>query len=166
MTTKYMITIEQFPYKNRIWEELDVRQHTWTTWKTTYRVAAKKEKIKREADREKYQFGATYNAIQQPAPTQPGRASVKYLQPMKLEALDGYFENITSTETNDKLVLDDLVANLANLTANNAYMEYKIEELYVNNVQLQQQLNILQKKLSCDESCGALWRQLVVGRNK
>ena len=57
---------------------------------------------------------------------------------MKLEALDGYFENITSTETNDKLVLDDLVANLANLTANNSYMEYKIEELYVNIVQLQQ----------------------------
>ena len=57
---------------------------------------------------------------------------------MKLEALDWYFENITSTETNDILVLEDLVANLANLTASNAYMEYTIEELYVNNVQLQQ----------------------------
>ena len=76
-------------------------------------------------------------SIIKPAPTQPGIASVKYLQPIRLESLYGYFENITSTETNDKLVLEDLVANLANLTANNAYMEYTIEELYVNNVQLQ-----------------------------
>ena len=77
-----------------------------------------------------------HNAILKPAPTQPGRASVKYLQPIRLESLYGYFENITSTETDDKLVLDDLVDNIITLTACDVEMSNTIEELYVNNAQL------------------------------
>ena len=83
-----------------------------------------------------------------------------------MESLDWYFEKITSTATNDKLVLEDLVANLANLTASNIEIEDTIEELYVKNLHLQQQLNILQKKFSCDDSCRSVWLQMVVVRNK
>ena len=57
--------------------------------------------------------------MKQPATAQPGGYPMIDTQPMIMEALDGYFDNLAAAATNEKLVLEDLVANLATLTTSN-----------------------------------------------
>ena len=85
---------------------------------------------------------------------------------MSLEALSGYFDNLAAAATNEKLVLEDLVANLTTLATSNAEMEDMIKKLTGENWQLQQQLNILQKKLPDNDSHGAAQFQLAARREK
>ena len=96
----------KFPCDNDYWEEFDVGQRMWIKWKTTYRAVAKKATIKKKPAEGKYQFGDGRNSIQQPVPTQPWGAPMIYAQPISLEALDRYFENLVTAETNRKHVLE------------------------------------------------------------
>ena len=70
-------------------------------------------------------------------PKQPGGAPTRDSQLMSLEALSGYFENLAAAATNEKLVLEDLVANLTTLATSNAEMEDMIKKLTGENWQLQ-----------------------------
>ena len=58
------------------------------------------------------------------------------------------------------------MANLTTLTTTNAEMTDRIEKLIVENWQIQQQLNIFQKKLPHDDSHGAAGCQPAVGSDK
>ena len=49
-------------------------------------------------------------------------------QPVSLEALNGYFENLAAVATNKKSVLDDLVSNLTTLTTSNVEMADTIKK--------------------------------------
>ena len=61
--------------------------------------------------------------------------------PMSLEELDYYFDNLASEATNDKLVLENLVANLVTLTTSNVEMVNMIKKLSGENQQLKKQIN-------------------------
>ena len=87
-------------------------------------------------------------------------------QPIILEALGGYFNNLDTAATNKKSVLEDFVANLATLTTSNAEMADTVKNSLEENWQLQQQLNILRKNLMHDDLRAAAQRQLAVGCDK
>ena len=129
--TNAMLIMDQHPCTNDYWGLLDVEQHMWTEWITNYRAAAKKSKIKVK-NRVKTPCRAAHNAMQQPAPTEPGgspmQVTVRDTQPMILEALNGYFENLASAATNKKLVLGNLVANLITLTTSNVEISDTIKK--------------------------------------
>ena len=78
--------------------------------------------------------------MKQPDLTQPRGSPMIDSQPVSLEALNGYFENLAAVATNKKSVLDDLVSNLTTLTTSNVEMADTIKNIWKNR-QLQQQLN-------------------------
>ena len=79
--------------------------------------------------------------MQQHALNQPGGDPMGDVYPMSLEELDYYFDNLASEATNDKLVLENLVANLVTLTTSNVEMVNMIKKLSGENQQLKKQIN-------------------------
>ena len=115
------------PPANKYGEKLDVGQSTWKKWETTYCAAAKKSTIKNKASRGEYQFGSAHSAMKKPALMQPGGSLVRDVQPISLEALGGYLDNLVTPATNKKLDLEYLVANLTTLTTSNTEMAETIK---------------------------------------
>ena len=59
IATKAMLSIERYPKTNDDWEDLDKTEHTWPKWKTMYRDADNKAKMKKKA--RGAQFGGLTN---------------------------------------------------------------------------------------------------------
>ena len=62
----------------------------------------KKEVIKKKAAGGKYQFRTAHSATQHLVPIPPVRSPESNTQPVVLESLYGYFDNLAAAETNKK----------------------------------------------------------------
>ena len=56
--TTAMLTTEIFPRKNGDWEDQDKSNKTWAEWKTSYKRAHAKERVKAQASEGLDKFGA------------------------------------------------------------------------------------------------------------
>ena len=122
ITTNTILITEKLSQPRKYWGELNVRQRMWKKWKTTYCVAEKKARIKKKSDGGKYQFGAAHSEMQQPATIKPGVSPARDAHTMSLEVINGYFNKLVAAAANNKLVLEDLVANITTLTTSNMEM--------------------------------------------
>ena len=146
-----MLSMEQFPYANKDWEEIDVYQRMGKRRKQTYRAAANKAPIKKKAADRKDQFWAAHTATPPLGDDTMGNTTGNN-QPMGLASLNRYFDNLVAAATIEKAVLEELVTNPTNLTTSNAEMAETIKNLTGENRKLHQQLNS-SKKIPQDE-CG------------
>ena len=70
ITTKAMVSTERYPKTNNDWEDLSKTERTWPKWKTMYRDANNKAKVKKKAC--DAQFGGLANNTALAAPTEGG----------------------------------------------------------------------------------------------
>ena len=112
-----IVTTEWYPSTNNNWEDWAKEQKTWANWKTSYKVAHAKARVKAQATEESDKFGAA-------------NASKRVLKTSKVEmnnggdkvgikALEGYFDNLATSDINKKSVLEKLVANNVKLATTN-----------------------------------------------
>ena len=139
-----MLTTERYNWANKDWEDQSEDQKIWANWKTSYKKAHAKTRVKTQASEGSDKFGAA-NASKRvlknsEVTTNNGRDKVG------MKALEGYFDNLDAAATNKKLVIDQLVANNANLTATNKELGEIVKKLSNKNKDLQRETYRLEKK--------------------
>ena len=134
-----MLATERYLQTNDDWEDTAEEHKTWAGWKSAYKRAHAKARVKALATKGSDKFGAT-------------NAAEKVLKTSKLEtnnggdevgmkALEGYFDNLAAAPINDKSVRGKLVANNSKLTATN-------KNLVVIVKKLSNKMNNLERKTS------------------
>ena len=112
-----MLTTERYSWANNNWEDRYEEQKTWADWKTSYKKAHTKARVKSQASGGADKFGAV-NAAERVLKNNGG-ATDKGGDEVDMKALEGYFDNLAAATTNDKSVLKQLVANNAKLAVTN-----------------------------------------------
>ena len=112
-----MLTTERFPRANKDWEDRAKSDKTWTLWKQVYKKAHTKACIKAQANKVTVKFGAESSAVHQE--TTQNVENKRAVNDVGMKALEGYFDNLAAAAVNEKLVLEQLVANNTKLAANN-----------------------------------------------
>ena len=103
-----------------------------------YKRAQAKARVKQLAADGQDQFGGVAAAAGNARPLQ--FAPVTAPPPPNTNDLAGYFDNLAAAATNEKAVLDQLVASNATLTTTNAEMADAIKSLQANVQMLRQEL--------------------------
>ena len=92
-------------------EDLDESAQTWDAWKTAYKTAGMKERVRRLATDENATHGALLQTVA------PQGTAIDDL--VNKDDLEDYFENLTAAATTEKVVLAQLMAAIAAMTINN-----------------------------------------------
>lgn len=133
-----MLKTQQFPRVNDEWEDMPRAERTWPKWKAMYKRAQANARVKKLAADGQDQFGGMA------APGGNARgvrfAPVTAQPPPNANELAGYFDNLAAAATNEKAVLEQLVANNATLTATNAEMADAIKHLQATVQMLRQEM--------------------------
>ena len=135
-----MLRTQQFPRVNDKWEDLSRTGKTWSRWKTMYKQAQAKARVKKLAAEGQDQFGGMAGAGQHPrggtssggtvvSPPAGGILPVTAPPPPTAQELEGYFDNLAAAATNEKAVLDQLVSNNTKLAATNATLAAAVKSL-------------------------------------
>ena len=111
MATRAMLATERYPKANDDWEDLDKPQRTWATWKTMYRAADLKAKIKKKARHAQFGGMATKEADEK---------KDEDSQPVTLTELEDCFDSLATAAVTGKDSIDSLVKSNALLTKTNA----------------------------------------------
>ena len=115
-----ILTTKRYPRTNDDWDYRSEDQQTLDNWKTSYKRAHAKVRVKAQAVEGFDKFGAVNAADQvlknSEVATENGGDEVG------MKALEVYFDNLAAINNNKKSVLDQLVTNNANLAATNEYL--------------------------------------------
>ena len=131
ITTNDILSTENFPPAEKIWEDLSKEKKDWCAWKKMYNVADRKAKVKKKSVGVQDRFGAAHGALTQAPQSQQANG------PTMLEAdLDEYFDNLSAASTTDKGVLEELVKSNASLTTTNTELSTSVDSLINSNEQL------------------------------
>ena len=112
-----IFTTEQYPSTNDDWEDRSKEQKTWVDWKTSYKRSHAKARVKSQAAEGSDKFGAA-NAAEKVLTTSKVEKN-NGGNKVGMKALGGYFYNLSAAVINEKLVLEQLVANNAKLAVTN-----------------------------------------------
>jgi hypothetical protein len=113
-----LLAADTFPRTTELWEELNPDDKTWAAWKTAYLAAHKKKVNHLHATR-----GADYL----------GRANSAHattLNPSLLNSIDNTLDNLTSTASNEKAILEQLIASNSSLVTSNSTLTNQVKTLH------------------------------------
>jgi hypothetical protein len=151
-----MLSTQQFPRTNDEYEALDVANKTWPTWKTMYKKAQGKERVRVKAVGGKSSFGANAATSTSSGSNAPSVASAPFSEPRRgegeedepftLSDLEACFDNLANAARAERSTLDELVKSNSVLTTTNSELA-KTNKSLTNEVNsLQRQVNALKKK--------------------
>jgi hypothetical protein len=112
-----LLAVNTFPCTTELWEELDPANKTWDAWKTVYLAAHKKRANCLHAT-----GGADYlgNANSAHATT---------LTPGLLDSIDNALNNLASAASNEKAILEKLIASNSSLATSNSTLTNQVKTL-------------------------------------
>ncbi len=113
-----LLAADTFPCTTELWEELDPANKTWAAWKTAYLAAHKKR-----ADRLHATGGADYLGQANSAPTTT-------LNPGLLDSIDNALNNLASAASNEKAILEQLIASNSSLATSNSNLTNQVKTLH------------------------------------
>ena len=93
------------------WEDLDAAAQTWDAWKTAYKTADMKERVRQLATDENAAHGVLRQTVA------PHGTAIDNL--VNKDYLKYYFDNLDAAATIEKVVLAQLTAAIAAMTINN-----------------------------------------------
>ena len=125
MTT--MLTTDRFLCTKDDWEDCAESDKRWENWKESYKKAHTKARIKAQASKGTIKFGAANSAAHQE--TTKNVEKQQGVDDGGMKALEGYFNKLASTVVNEKLVLEQLVANKTKLAATNENLVATVKKL-------------------------------------
>ena len=107
---------------------------TWADWKTAYKRAHSKARVKAQATEGSYKFGAE-NAVARVHNTSEVETN-NGVDEVGMKDLEGYFDNLAAAAVSEKSVLEQLVTNNAMLAATNDELVVIIKKLSnkINNI--------------------------------
>ena len=123
IATKAMLSTERSPKTNDDWEDLSKTERTWAKWKTMYRNADNKAKVKKKACGA--QFGGLANKTALTA--QVDDESTPKKEPVTLEELESCFDSLATAAVMDKDFTETLLKNNTLLTKTNAELSAVIK---------------------------------------
>jgi hypothetical protein len=112
-----LLAADTFPHTTELWEELDPAKKTWAAWKTAYLAAHK-----RRANRIRATRGADYL----------GRANSAHsttLNPGLLDSINNALNNLASAASNEKAILEQLIASNSSLATCNSNLTRQVKTL-------------------------------------
>jgi hypothetical protein len=112
-----LLVANTFPCTTELWEELNPANKTWAAWKTAYLASHKKM-----ANR-LHTTGGADNLGQAIA------AHANTLNPGLLTSINNALDNITSTATNKKAILEQLIASNSSLATSNSTLTRQVKTL-------------------------------------
>jgi hypothetical protein len=113
-----LLAANTFPPTTELWEELDPTDKTWAAWKTAYFSAHKKR-----ANRLHATGGADYL----------GRANSAHsttINPSLLDSINNALDNLASAASNEKAILEQLIASNSSLDASNSNLTNQVKTLH------------------------------------
>ena len=114
-----MLTSERFPRANNNWEERADCDNTWSKWKTAYKWAHAKARVKAQANNGSAKFGAANSSACQETAYPPPLDNQLEEDGRDPKTLKGYFEKLAAAIVNEKGVLQQLVLNNTTLSTSN-----------------------------------------------
>ena len=123
ISTKAVLSTERSPKTNNDWEDLSKTERTWPEWKTMYRDADNKVKVKKKACGD--QFGGLANKTALTA--QANGESAPKKEPVALEELEGWFDSLATAAVTGKDSIESLLNNNTLLTKTNAKLSAVIK---------------------------------------
>ena len=113
-----MLSSERFLRANDNWEERAERDKTWSQWKTAYKWAHAKARVKAQANNGSVKFGAANSAACQETANPPLDNQLDE-DGVGFKALERYSDNLAAAAVNKKGVLQKLVLNNTTLYTSN-----------------------------------------------
>ncbi len=113
-----LLATDTFPCTTEFWEELDPANKTWAAWKTAYLAAHKKR-----ANCLCATGGADYLG-------QANSAHATTLNPGLLDSIDNALDNLASTATNKKAILEQRIASNSSLATSNSTLTNQVKTLH------------------------------------
>jgi len=156
IATTAMIADGRFPRTTEEWEDLPATDKTWKKWKTMYKAAQGKERVRAKAAGGSDSFGgnnegganavlAGTNAVGADAAagdhcnnTNGGAFSVA--------ELESCFDNLANAAKAERATIDELVQNNSVLTTTNSDLVASNKKLGNEKTQLQHEINALRKR--------------------
>ena len=132
-----ILTTEKYPQKNDDWEDRAEDPKTWADWKTSYKREHTKARVKAKGAEGSDKFGAA-NAAERVLKNSKGETD-NVRGEVDMKALKGYFDNLADASSNDKSVLEQLVANNTNLVVTNEELVAIVKRLSNKNKDLQRE---------------------------
>ena len=132
IATIAMLKMGAHPRTTDKWEDIDASAQTWDAWKTAYKTADMKERVRRLATGE----NAPHGALRQTVPPQ----GIVIDDLVNKDDLEDYFNNLAAAVTTEKVVMEQLTAAIAALTINN-------EALVTTNSKLAAEVTNLTRRL-------------------
>ena len=140
-----MLTSEHLTHANDDWEERMERDKKWLQWKTAYKQAHAKARVKAQANYGSVKFGAANSAACQETATPPLDYQLEG-GGGDLKTLEGYFHNLAAAAVNKKGVLQQLVLNKTTLyTSNNESLSALVKNLSNDIKNLERRIYRLKK---------------------
>ena len=143
-TSTAMLTSERFPRANEDWEERSERDKTWPQWKSAYKRAHAKARVKAQANDDSVKFGAENSADRLENIT-PSLENQLEEDGVGLNALGGYFDNLADAAVNKKGVLQQLVLNKTTLATSNESLVALVKKLSGDIKNLEREIYRLKK---------------------
>ena len=135
-----MLTSERFLCVNDDWEERAERDKTWSQWKTAYKRAHAKARVKAQANDGSVKFGAAnYAAFQET--TNPPLDNQIEEDGGDLKTLEGYFDNLAVNAVNEKGVFQQLVLNNTTISISNKSLVALVKKLSNDIKNLKQKIS-------------------------
>ena len=130
--TKTIFALQENPYESCDWERYPKDAKTWEAWKLRYKRAYELWQLAHQAPDGASQFGSV-NAAMGAQSSAPWNSNPSDGEPIDYKKLEGYLDNLAHANTNNNVVLKQLSATVAFLTATNAMLVEDIKALTSNN---------------------------------
>ena len=147
-----------FPDEKKYWGKLPLTQKSWTEWKAHYLLAHEACELHIRACGGKEPFNGANAASELPANSKRNGTSNRNAVPpdnTAIERLDDYLDNIANAATNEKEVLEFLVATNAKQEATIDTQATTIKSLTYQVKTLNEQINSLNSKAGGGGNCTA-----------
>ena len=139
-----MLTSKRFPRANNDWEERAERNKTWSQWKTEYKRAHAKARVKAQANNGSVKFGAANSSARQETANTPLDNQLEE-DSKDLKTLEGYFYNLAAAVVNGKGVLQKMVLNNTTITTSDKSLVALVKKLSNDIKNLEREVSRMKK---------------------
>ena len=122
------------------------RDKTWANWKTAYKQAHAKARLKALANNGSVKFGAANSAACQESAHLPLKNQLEE-DSGDLKTLEGYFDNVAAAAVNEQGFLKKLVLNNTTLATSNESLVALVKKLSNNIKNLEREISRLKREV-------------------
>ena len=145
-----MLTSERFPRANDDWEDRAERDKTWAKWKTAYKQAHDKARVKAQVNDGSIKSGAANSTARRETANPPLDNQLEE-DGGDMKTLKGYFNNLAAAAVNEKGVLKQLVLNNTTLATSNESLVTLVKKQSNNIKNLEREISRMKREVKSSQ---------------